>query len=84
MELYKQKVEEWVESQNIDEDSAEYAQKFPKIGTLVSQLKYLQVEDIALWERLSEFFIEDRYSSGLHESVYAMEGLTFYYKLLEE
>lgn len=83
-ELYQQKVQEWVDSQNQNDDDLEYDQKFPKIGTLLSQMKFLQVKDLALWERLSEFLIEERYSSGLHESVYAMEGLTFYHELLEE
>jgi hypothetical protein len=41
-------------------------------------MKYMKINDLAVWERLTEYLIEDRYSSGLHESVYALEGLTYY------
>ena len=33
---------------------------------------------------MSEFLIEERYASSLQESVFAMEGITFYNELLQE
>ena len=49
----------------------------------MQQLKTLEIKDTNLWERLSEFVIEERYAGSLKESVNAMEGLTFYQELLE-
>jgi len=49
----------------------------------MEKLKIMEIKDVGLWEKLTEFVIEERYAGSLKESVYALEGLTFYHELLE-
>lgn len=50
----------------------------------MQQFKTLEIKDASLWEKMTEFVIEERYAGSLKESVKAMEGLTYYHEILDK